>query len=452
MANIKSEELLHYVWKHRLFPLCDLRTTDGKTVEVIQPGLQNNNSGPDFFNAQLKIDGQTWVGNVEIHLLSSDWFRHRHNMDSAYNNVVLHVVGKADAYIPYPDDESRNIPQLELPVPESVVRRYDDLIKSDQIPRCRAILPNEPELTIHNWLAALQIERLEEKTEKIRERLEQCEYSWEDAFFRTLARNFGTGVNGDAFELWAKTIPTSAMGKHRDNLFQIESLFFGTAGMLNESTEEKLRIIGQKGVDVNESIDYFSSLKKEFAFLRSKFSITPMNSAIFKFGRLRPQNFPTIRIAQLAMLYHKERINQSRIINAETVKDVYALLETDVSPFWQTHYNFTSDTSAESERKLSDSFKDLIIINTIVPMLFAYGKYRGDDKLQDRALNLLEQLKPEKNHIVANWEEAGIKCHSAGDSQALLQLTHNYCEVHDCLRCRFGYEYIKQTPTFLNED
>lgn len=452
MASIKSEELLHYVWKHRLFPLGDLRTTDGKSVEVIQPGLQNHNSGPDFFNAQLKIDGQTWVGNVEIHLQSSDWFRHHHDTDSAYNNVVLHVVGKADIDIPYPDDESHNIPQLELPVPEMVVRRYEELVQSDIIPRCRAILPNEPKLTIHNWLSALQIERLEEKTVKIKERLEQCEHSWEDVFFRTLARNFGFGVNGDAFELWANTIPPSAMGKHRDSLFQIESLFFGTAGMLNDATEEKLTHLRQNGAEINESIDYFMSLKKEFAFLRCKFSIIPMNSMIFKFGRLHPQNFPTIRIAQLAKLYYEGRINLSRIINAETIKDIYSLLETDVSPFWQTHYHFSSDPSAESERKLSDSSKDLIIINSIVPLLFAYGKYRGDDKLQDRALNLLEQLKPEKNRIIANWEEAGVKCHNAGDSQALLQLTHNYCEVHDCLRCRFGYEYIKQTPTFLNED
>ena len=431
------EQLLHYVWKHKLFPLAPLTTTDGRLVEVIHPGLHNHDAGPDFFNAKVKIGGELWVGNVEIHNKASDWFRHHHDSDPAYDNVVLHVVGDADMEVPRRTDAGQRLPQLVLTVPMDVMENFDRLSRNDSVPRCRAIVGTLPSLTVHSWMSALLVERLEERMKQVMERHSRCNMDWEATFFVTLARAFGFGINGEAMEQWAESVPLSAVGKHRDDLFQIEAIFFGQAGMLEAAHDAP----------------YFVKLQKEYAYLRHKFTLTPMSFDRWRFARLRPQNFPYVRIAQLAMLYYEQHLNFSRIIEAQDAESLRALLQTHVSAFWQTHFTFDSDPLVQpSGRRLSEASLDSVVINAVAPILFAYGRYKSDEQLCERSLQLLEHLKAENNNIVRAWARASIVSESAADTQALIHLTRQYCEPHNCLRCRFGYEYLRRTPDFLAED
>jgi hypothetical protein len=428
------EELLHYTWKHKLLPLQTLQTTDGRDVEVVDPGLHNRHSGPDFFNAKVKIGDTLWVGNVEIHLKSSDWYRHGHDQDPRYDNVVLHVVAEADTEVA--THKGLWLPQLVLPVSPALSQNYEELLRTDQYPPCYRIIPSLTKLTVHAWLAALQTERLEQKTEAIRQRAEQCGGSWEDAYFVTLARNFGFGINGDAFEQWAKNVPLSAVGKHRDDLFQVEALFLGQAGLL-----ELQSIPARYQTDaLNEG--YFAKLRNEYQYLAHKFSMKPVDYAIWRFMRLRPQNFPHIRISQLANLYYERKAGLSELLACETVDQLRDLLQTHVTPYWQTHYVFGSQ-STKNLKTISVASKNLLIINTAIPMLFAVGRHRQKEELCDRAFDLLEQLKAEQNHIIRMWKECGLDVRTAGDSQALIQLKKEYCDRKDCLRCRFGFEYLK---------
>lgn len=430
------EQLLHYVWKHKLWPLHALTTTDDRLVEVIDPGLYNRrNAGPDFFNAKVRIGSTLWVGNVEIHTNASDWYAHGHDRDSAYDNVVLHVVGNADVNVQ--NSRGDYLPQMVLEVPSAVKEHYEELLHTDHYPPCYSIIPNLSRLLVHSWMAALQTERLEKKTEAIRQRAERAGGSWEDAYFVTLARNYGFGINSDAFEEWAQRVPLSAVGKHRDDLFQIEAMFFGQAGLLNPdamSTQHRADALAD---------DYFCRLRNEYQYLAHKFSMEPMDAKMWRFLRLRPQNFPYIRISQLANLYYERRSGLSSLIECKTIEDIQQLLATQVTPYWQTHYTFGAE-SRHSEKRMSAASLNLIIINTAIPMLFAVGRHRQKEELCDRAFDLLEQLKAENNHIVSTWQECGLDAHSAGDSQALIQLKNEYCDRRDCLRCRFGYEYLSR--------
>ena len=421
------EQLLHYVWKHKMFPLKELMTTDGRKVEVIDSGLHNRNAGPDFFNAKVKIDGTLWVGNVEIHDRSSDWYRHGHDHDSAYDNVVLHVAGVIDSEVQ--TTSGQQLPQLQLDVPPMVQQQYDELLKTDQYPPCYKIIPDLSLLTVHAWMAALQTERLERKTEDIRKRADRCNGSWEDAYFVTLARNYGFGINGDAFEQWAYHVPLSAVGKHRDDLFQIEAIFMGQAGLLELDT---VPAHYQKDA-LNEG--YFAKLRNEYQYLAHKFSLQPMNATLWRFLRLRPQNFPHIRISQKASL--------SKLIECQSVKEMQEMMRTHVTPYWETHYTFGSE-SPENSKHLSPFSLNLLMINTAIPMLFAYGRHASKEQLCDRAFDFLEELKAENNHIIRMWRDCGLEVKNAGDSQALIQLKKEYCDRKDCLRCRFGFEYLRK--------
>ena len=429
------ELLLHYCWKHKMFPLKELVTTDGKVVEVIDPGLHNHNAGPDFFNAKVKIDGTLWVGNVEIHDRSSDWFLHGHDKDAAYNNVVLHVAEVINSDVT--TQAGNNIPQVQLSVPQYVKEHYEELLREDKYPRCYKIVPQLSKLTVHSWMSALQTERLEQKTQAIAKRLEQAEGSWEAAYFMTLARNFGFGVNGEAFETWAKHIPLSQVGHHRDDPFQVEAFFFGQAGLLEPSAipefyEEEAMTEG-----------YFNKLRNEYLYLSHKFQLQPMDVNMWRFLRLRPQNFPHIRLSQLVTLYVEHRTELSRLLECETTKDLQKMLQTHVTPYWETHYTFGS-TSCKTEKALSQASINLIIINTAIPVLFAYGRHKQKDAYCDRAFDMLEELKAENNYITRMWHECGIDVQNAGDSQALIQLKKEYCDRKECLRCRIGYEYMKK--------
>ena len=429
------EALLHYCWKHKLFPLTQLKTIDHKLVEVIDPGLHNMHAGPDFFNAKIRIDGTLWVGNVEIHDKASDWYSHGHDRDAAYDNVVLHVCGKVDAVVK--TASGLTPPQMTLTVPSHVEEHYQELISIDHYPPCYKIIPDLSRLLIHSWMSALQTERLEQKTEAIRERVRRCDGSWEDGYFVTLARNYGFGVNGDAFEAWAESIPLHAVDHHRDQLFQVEAIFLGQAGLLDiESVPERYR---EKAL----SEGYFTRLRNEYTYLAHKFSLTPINYKRWKFLRMRPQNFPHIRISQLACLYHSRQAGLSQLVEGMTMSDISKILSTHVTPYWETHYVFGSE-SEKNEKNMSPFSINLLAINTVVPMLFAYGRHLGNERLCDRAFELLEQISPENNNIVRMWKDCGLVVENAGDSQALIQLKKRYCDRKDCLHCRIGYEYMKR--------
>ncbi|MBR5541775.1 MAG: DUF2851 family protein [Bacteroides sp.] len=418
------EQLLHYVWKHKIFPLNELTTTTGQHLEIIDTGLANRDAGPDFFNAKIKLDGVLWVGNIEIHTHSSDWFKHGHHLDSTYNNVILHVATHMDTDVFRSNGEP--IPQMQLTCPEHIRKNFQELLNTDYYPPCYRIIPSLSKLTIHSWMSALQTERFEQKNAHLIERLRFCNNHWEDAFFITLARNFGFNLNADAFEAWAKIVPLRAADKHRDSLFQIEALFFGQAGILGDSDGD----------------EYYLRLKHEYNYLAHKFELTPMDVTRWRFLRLRPNNFPHIRIAQLANLYHRSYGLLSQLMEKETLREIRDLLRGGTSEYWINHYTF-GGISPSTPKTLSDNSLDLLIINTIIPFLYAYGLHRGKEVLCSRATSFLEQLKPENNYIIRMWNQCGLTVAHAGDSQALIQLKKEYCDRKKCLYCRIGYDYLK---------
>jgi len=420
------EQLLHYVWKHKIFPLKELKTTTGQQVEVIDTGLANTDAGPDFFNAKLKLDGVLWIGNIEIHERSSDWFKHGHHADAGYNSVILHIASEIDTEISRSNGE--RIPQIQLICPEAVRTNYKELLETDSYPPCYRIIPSLSPFTAHSWMSALQMERFEQKATLLNERLKRCQGNWEDAFFITLARNFGFGLNGDAFETWAHQLPFRAVDKHRNDLFQIEAIFFGQAGILEDSDGD----------------GYYLRLKKEYTYLQHKFGLIPMDASLWRFLRLRPANFPHIRIAQLACLYHRAYGLLSRIMETETLQGVRDILKGGTSEYWLTHYTF-GGSSPSRPKTLSNTSLDLLIINTVVTFLYAYGLHKGNRVLCARAGSFLEELKAENNYITRMWEQCGMKASNAADSQALIQLKKEYCDKKKCLYCRIGYEYLKRT-------
>ncbi len=448
------EKLLHYVWKHRIFPIQPLSTTDGQPVEVLDPGLANFHAGPDFFNAKVRIGGTMWVGNVEIHLRSSDWQRHGHQTDAAYNNVVLHVVEVADAEVVTADGKCP--PQLVLPIPDSVRENYAQLCATEDYPRCWPIVPSLSKLTVHSWMSALLAERLQTRAQRCLDRLAAVDGDWERTLFITLARNFGFGVNGDALEQWARQLPLHAAAKHRDQPFQLEALFLGTAGLLSADA------IPPSARKAAEDDEYLRRLRNEWSYLAHKFQLMEpkeeggapsatsaakgvglMAPQQWRYLRLRPQNFPHLRIVQLAQLYYRQTAGLSAILKADSQDALHRAFETCPSEYWETHYLFGMP-SERNAKHLSAASRDLLIINTVAPILFAYGMAHNDEAMEERAVTLLEQLKPERNYIIRQWQQCGLTVEHAADSQALIQLKREYCDRHDCLRCRFGYEYLKK--------
>lgn len=444
------EQLLHYVWKHKLWRHGPMTTTDGQQIEIIDPGLHNRDAGPDFFNAKIKIAGTLWVGNVEIHDQSGDWYLHGHDRDPRYNNVILHVCGSIDRSVR--NEKGEPLAQLQLDVPEYVKAHYDELLTTDQYPPCYRIIPSLSQLSVHAWMNALQTERLEQKTEAIMERVKRCDGSWEAGYFVTLARNYGFGINGDAFEAWAYRVPLQAVAHHQDDLLQIEAIFLGQAGLLDPAA------IAERHRAEAIADSYFQRLRKEYLYLQHKFSFEPIDFQLWKFLRLRPQNFPHIRIAQLANLFYQRRAGLSQLLDCHDVKAAGELLRSAVTPYWETHYTF-GHAGEKQQKRLSAASLQLLLINTVVPILFAYGRHKSDEKLCQRAFDFLDQLKAENNHIVRMWQDCGLNVENAGDSQALIQLKKMYCDRKDCLRCRIGYEYLRPvtsqrrpTPASQRED
>ena len=420
------EEFLQYIWENKLFHTENLHTTANEKTEIISVGQRNSDSGPDFFNAKIKIGDTIWAGNVEIHKKSSDWKMHNHHKDKAYDNVVLHVVETADQAVYRTNGEL--IPTLLLRYPEHLRTNYQQLLDAKTWipcePQFHKINPVELQLGFNR----LMIERLENKTADILHHLEQNNNNWNETFYQLLARMFGFKVNAVPFELLAKSLPLSILAKHKSNLFQLEALLFGNSGLLNE------QLLGD---------NYFLELRKEYSFLFKKYRLTPIESHLWKFLRLRPVNFPTLRISQLAALIHKADGLFSKITEIENINELKKLFKVKTSDYWTAHYNFNKPSKITAQKELGETAAITVIINVVVPFLFVYGEKQNKIQLKNRALDFLEQLPPEKNSIVTKWENLGIRPRSAFESQALLQLKNLYCEKKKCLNCQIGVKLIK---------
>lgn len=421
------EKLMQYVWKHRLWRSEDMVTNTGKKVRVVDPGLLNTDAGPDFFNAKIEIDGHMWVGNVEMHYRATDWKRHRHDSDKAYDSVILHVVAKDDAPVRRTNGEL--IPQLVLEVSPQFNADYASLVGATIEVPCATKIKQVPHLTIVEWVEGLAFERLHGKVERIHQLLDSFNGSWEDVCYVTLARNFGFGINNDAFERLARRTPLRLLGKHSDSVLQIEALLFGQAGMLDAQ---------KPGMD-----SYYNQLCTEYAFLSNKFQLTPMEKESWKLFRIRPQNFPYRRIAMLAQFIEGGFRMMNRILEAEGEKEMRALFEVELSGYWTKHYTF-GKPNERATATLSRNSIDIILINTVAPLLYAYGELTGNYEMTDKAIKLLEDLRAESNSIVSHFVAYGIDCPDALTSQALVQLKREYCDARKCIYCKIGHHLLSK--------
>lgn len=427
------EKLYQYAWMHRLagqvFPL-----RGGGTARVIDPGRLNSDSGPDFFNAKIDIDGTIWAGDVEIHVRASDWHRHGHQHDRAYDRVILHAVGVDDTAITRSD--SSEIPQITLTLPEKFHLTYARLSEgiadnTMQTVPCGQTLSSLPQLTLTDWLETLAVERIQAKGSRVAATLEATGGDWEQTCFITLARALGFGLNSDPFERLARSLPLKIIHHHSDNPQHTEALLFGQAGMLDTS----LHILDE----------YYQYLAREYFFLARKYGLRPLPPGSWKYARTRPQNFPHRRIAWLASLIRPGFALLSRIL--DTNGDITALRELftgEVSEYWRTHSSFDVEGSSQGT-SLGKGSVDLLMINAVAPIFYACGSMRGDCDMAERGLNILESLDAENNTITRRWKSLGLEARNAMRSQAMIQLTREYCEARKCLYCRIGHHLLRRT-------
>jgi hypothetical protein len=421
------EALLHYVWKFRLFDHHNLRTNNGEKIEILHGGFHNRNSGPDFSEARIRIADKLWIGQVEIHLSASDWHKHRHDGDAAYDNVILHVVYEKDCEL-FRKDGSK-IPTLSLKnrISEDIIQKSLNLFNSPESIPCAKHFSEVPELTVHMWLERLAVERLQYKTEFIKRELEQSRYNWEQIFYLFLARNFGTPVNTEPFELLARSLPIRIISKHKDNLTQIEALLFGQAGLLETSFSDS----------------YPKILQNEYRFLQNKYGLMPMLASAWKFGRMRPAAFPSIRIALFAQLINKSNHLFSTLLETIDLPEIKKAFALKVSDYWLEHYRFEDNTQKRQQKSLGEAAIQSIVINTLVPFLFHYGKMMQREDLIDRALLWLEQTEAEENSIIRIWKNLGLRIENAHQTQALIHLKRHYCEPKSCLECAVGNQIMR---------
>lgn len=419
------ERLLHYVWKYKLYTQPDFVTADGQTVSVIDPGITNPHTGPDFFNAKIKIGTTVWVGNVDLHLRASDWNRDGHNTDCSYDSVILYVVTEAD--MPIRRTNGEIIPQIQLAIPDTIRKEYLLLTGSaDELP-CAGRVGEIDRLLLLSWMEALVSERMEQKTSTIFSLLSHYRGDWNEVFYVVLTRNFGFGINSDAFEWLARSLPFRYIQKHRDNPRQIEALFFGQAGMLDEQVTDA----------------YYISLQQEYRFLQHKFNLIPMEGNDYKNLRVRPGNFPHIKLAQLAALWTQRESLFSEVLYAGAPESLRSLFRVCPSPYWDTHYHFRY-ASVKKQKLLGENALNILLINTVAPILFAYGTHSKRPECNEKALSLLEKLPPENNRIISLFRSAGFTTDHAADSQALIQLKRSYCEKKKCLYCRIGFKLLQR--------
>ncbi|MDT8413677.1 MAG: DUF2851 family protein [Vicingaceae bacterium] len=422
-----KEDFLHYIWKFKRFNTQHLVTTTGETIQIIKVGIHNQDSGPDFFNTLLKIGNTTWAGNVEIHIKSSDWNAHNHQKDKAYDNVILHVVYEDNAEIK--NTNNNLIPTLELKenIDLNLLHHYHQLIYSKNKIPCGNQLNKITLFELNNWLERLLLERLERKTNLIINHLQRNKNNFDETFYTFLFKYFGLNVNAIPFEQLAQNTPLKIIEKHPQQI-SVEALLYGQAGFLNDYLQD----------------EYFQRLQKEYIFLRVKFQLQVMDKVTWKFSKLRPSNFPTIRISQLAMLLKDHPRLFSKIIELKHVKSIQQLFKAEASAYWLTHYQFGVESKFKP-KKVGKTLLNNLIINVVAPFLFVFGKQHQQEKYINLALQLLEQTHAESNSIISNWKALGIEPTNAAKTQALIELKNNYCTPKKCLSCYVGNRLLSES-------
>lgn len=420
-----KEDFLHYLWKFKKFDTSNLTTSSGEKLTIENSGSYLQLAGPDFFNSQITIDNQKWAGNVEIHLKSSDWYAHHHERDSNYESVILHVVWEHDVEI-YRNNNTE-IPVLILKelVSKETLNNYHSLVSPKSWIYCEKQIEFINSFVMLSWQERLFFERLERKSKPIFDLAESTMQDWDAILFCQLAKNFGLNTNGDSFYNMANSIPFSIIRKEGNDLFNLESLLFGIAGLL----------------EINKEDHYYKKLKTNFDYLVHKYQLESNTFTPLQFFKHRPDNFPTIRVSQLANVYYCQQQLFSKIIKADNVVAIYEIFDKSVSEYWETHYQFDK-ISPKKKKALSKSFIDLLIINTIIPLQFVYAKSQGKEILE-KLISLLNQVQPESNAIIDKFSSFGLKAQNAFETQALLQLKNEYCNKSRCLECTIGMELLK---------
>lgn len=423
-----KEEFLHFLWKYSLYDKEKLLDNEGKRITVIHPGDYNRDAGPDFFNARISIAGTLWAGNVEIHTRSSHFDIHGHQHDPVFDNVILHIVAEYDRRVF--NSRGEELLTSKITFNPSLYEKYLNLVNNPCTIACEDEIGRYDSVLFQHWLSNLVAERLQAKSEMILRILSETGNDWEETFYRLLSRYFGFRVNTEPFEMLARALPFRIIRKHADSRFQIESLLYGSAGMLREGLFKEAL-----------SDQYYKDLIKEYKILSVKYSLQPLHGWIWKFSRLRPSNFPTIRISQLAGMLTVAGGLFSSMLEVKDIKQLKELFEVTASAYWDDHYMFGARKNGISKRTGSQA-TDIFLINAVIPLLFVYGKSRGFDEYCGRALSLLDQIEAERNTIISEWSLAGIDAESAFSSQALIQLRDNYCKKRRCLDCRVGFRLI----------
>lgn len=421
-----KEDILQYIWKFQHYNRNELACTNGDRISVIYPGNHNSNQGPDFKEAKIKINDTLWAGNVELHINSSHWNLHHHSEDNNYNNIILHVVWNHDIEIK--DTNGNNLPTLELQsrVSNLLLDKYKQLMEKPQFIPCEKLSHNLSGLSLTSWKERLVSERLLLKSDNIFEILEKNNFHWEETFWCLIAANFGLKVNSEIFRKVAESLSLNILAKHKNNIIQIEALLFGQAGLLENDFEEK----------------YPKMLQKEYLFYQKKYKIKPVDGELF-FLRMRPANFPTLRLAQLAMLIHNSEHLFSKIKETESVAEVKKMLSSEANDYWHYHYIF-DEKSDYKPKKLGSEMVNNIIINTIVPILFSFGLYHNDEYYKEKSIKWLEEIAPEKNAITKGFENLGYANKSAFDSQDFIELKNHYCNEKLCLKCAIGNSLLRK--------
>jgi len=420
-----NEDFLHFVWQHHLFQPDKLETKDGQSLEIIHPGLKNIDSGPDFFNAKIKLNGTLWAGNIEIHKDEMDWYRHGHQDDETYNNVILHVVDKTKGETL--TSKGRSVPVWKIKYSKTLTDRYQSLFFNKKWIACEDHLKDIDPIVMTQWIERMLIERLEEKSELINHLLDAENNDWDQVFFIILSRSFGFGLNALPFELLAKQTPLKILLKHSDQLFQLEAILFGQAGWLKSPSKTD---------------DYIRSLQKEYHFLSEKYKLIPIESHLWKFLRLRPSNFPTIRLAQLAKVINISKGLFEKLHSGVDNKYVQHILDVKASEYWDNHYQFGTTSSRKSTKHLGSLSQQIIIYNTIFPYLFVYHTKNNNQIKKEKIIDALYNQPAEKNSITMKWEQAGVKIENEAQAQALIFLKNHYCNHKKCLNCRIGHKVL----------
>jgi hypothetical protein len=417
-----TEKLLQYIWQFQYFNHALLTTADNEILQINTPGILNTNQGPDFLDANIKVGNTTWAGNIELHLKSSGWISHQHSKDKNYSNIILHVVWQDDG------TAELSFPVLELQnrVSKFLLGRYDELMNTNAFIPCEKNIKQVNGLTWKSWIDRLLAERLQHKSTIIFKHLTANNNHWEETFWWLLANNFGIKVNSDAFEKIARSLPVNLLTKHKNQIHQLEALLFGQAGLLQNNFTETYPLM----------------LQKEYLFYKSKYKLQPIQAPLF-FLRMRPANFPSVRLAQLAMLINRSLHLFSVLREAETLKEIKDLLNVTANDYWHYHYVF-DEATAFKEKHLGTQMINNILINTIIPIVFAYGLYNKEEGYKEKAMQWLEQTAAEKNNITNAYSLLGIQNKNAFNSQALIQLKNEYCNRKRCLECAVGNSLLKK--------